>query len=337
VLWRIICRWVPSPQSNNSRSPSRLTMTALGARWVVGTAPLVPRNVTRNDMVRRQPSSDKPPSERESSELHRHRNPVVADYSFPNKYNKKIKPINHKLHRSIMQLTKRRLLKTSVVLATTATIAGCSGGQSSTDSEPQFELQEVQSLPSIAQSEEEITAAATVENTGNGSGSTSVEFSLDVNQSAVETETINSGETTQITTDIQVPIVDSGRYDLTASLNDQISTSTPVDIYRRLNRNGLHGSVVSKTGESLVDSRVYIISTNQEFASNQASVNSTERFFLEHLKSGDYNMKITFYAGDNSAEFSEIPDIAPLQESYTVQMISKYWNNMKCRKGIVPR
>jgi len=217
-----------------------------------------------------------------------------------------------------MQLTKRRLLKTSVVLATTATIAGCSGGQSSTDSEPQFELQEVQSLPSIAQSEEEITAAATVENTGNGSGSTSVEFSLDVNQSAVETETINSGETTQITTDIQVPIVDSGRYDLTASLNDQISTSTPVDIYRRLNRNGLHGSVVSKTGESLVDSRIYIISTNQEFASNQASVNSTERFFLEHLKSGDYNMKITFYAGDNSAEFSEIPDIAPLQESYTV-------------------
>jgi len=217
-----------------------------------------------------------------------------------------------------MQLTKRRLLKTSVVLATTATIAGCSGGQSSTDSEPQFELQEVQSLPSIAQSEEEITAAATVENTGNGSGSTSVEFSLDVNQSAVETETINSGETTQITTDIQVPIVDSGRYDLTASLNDQISTSTPVDIYRRLNRNGLHGSVVSKTGESLVDSRVYIISTNQEFASNQASVNSTDDSFLEHLKSGDYNMKITFYAGDNSAEFSEIPDIAPLQESYTV-------------------
>jgi hypothetical protein len=217
-----------------------------------------------------------------------------------------------------MQLTKRRLVKTSGVLATTATIAGCSGGQSSTDSEPQFELQEVQSLPSIAQSKEEITAAATIENTGNGSGSTSVEFSLDVNQSTVETETINSGETTQITTNIQVPIVDSGRYDLTASLNDETSTSTPVDVYQQLDRDGLHGSVVSKAGESLIDSRIYIISTNQEFASNQVSVDSTERFFSEHIKGGDYTIEATFYAGDNSAEFSEIPDIAPLQEKYTV-------------------
>jgi len=217
-----------------------------------------------------------------------------------------------------MQLSKRRLLRTGGVLATTATIAGCSGGQSSTDSEPQFELQEVQSLPSIAQSEEEITAAATIENTGNGSGSTSIKFSLDVNQSTVETEPIDPGETTQITTEIQVPIVDSGRYDLTASLNDQRSTSTPVDVYQQLNRNGLHGSVVSSTGESLVDSRIYIISTNQEFASNQVSVNNTERFFSEHLKNVDYDIKITFYGGDNSAEFSETPDIAPLQETYTV-------------------
>jgi len=217
-----------------------------------------------------------------------------------------------------MQLSKRRLLKTSGVLATTATIAGCSGGQSSTDSEPQFELQEVQSLPSIAQSEEEITAAATIENTGNGSGSTSIEFSLDVNESTVETGTINPGDTTQITADIQVPIVDSGRYDLTASLNDQISVSTPVDVYQQLNRNGLHGSVVSETGESLVDSRIYIISTNQEFASNQVSVNSTERFFSEHLKNVGYDIQATFYAGNNSAEFNEIPDIAPLQEKYTV-------------------
>ena len=217
-----------------------------------------------------------------------------------------------------MQLSKRRLLKTSGVLATTATIAGCSGGQSSTDSEPQFELQEVQSLPSIAQSEEEITAAATIENTGNGSGSTSIEFSLDVNESTVETGTINPGDTTQITADIQVPIVDSGRYDLTASLNDQISVSTPVDVYQQLNRNGLHGSVVSETGESLVDSRIYIISTNQEFASNQVSVNSSERFFSEHLKNVGYDIQATFYAGNNSAEFNEIPDIAPLQEKYTV-------------------
>ena len=217
-----------------------------------------------------------------------------------------------------MQLSKRRLLKTSGVLATTATIAGCSGGQSSTDSEPQFELQEVQSLPSIAQSEEEITAAATIENTGNGSGSTSIEFSLDVNESTLGTGTINPGDTTQITADIQVPIVDSGRYDLTASLNDQISVSTPVDVYQQLNRNGLHGSVVSETGESLVDSRIHIISTNQEFASNQVSVDSTERFFLEHLKDVDYDIQATFYAGNNSAEFNEIPDIAPLQEKYTV-------------------
>jgi len=40
-------------------------MIALGARWVVGTAPLVPRNVTRNDMGGAQPPSDKPPSERQ--------------------------------------------------------------------------------------------------------------------------------------------------------------------------------------------------------------------------------------------------------------------------------
>ena len=217
-----------------------------------------------------------------------------------------------------MQLSKRRLLKTSGVLATTATIAGCSGDQTNADSEPQFELQEVQSLPSIAQVEEEITAAVTIENTGDGSGSTSIEFSLDVNNSTVETETINPGDTTQITTDIQVPIVDSGRYDLTASLNDQICASTPVDVYQQLNRNGLHGSVVSETGESLVDSRVYIISTNQEFASNQVSVDGTERFFSEHLKNRDYEMRATFFAGDNSTEFNGIPDIAPLQERYTV-------------------
>ena len=264
-----------------------------------------------------QPPSDKPPSERESSDVYSESDPIVDGLS-PLKRQNKTKVINYELFLSAMQLSKRRLLKTSGVLATTATIAGCSGGQSSTDSEPQFELQEVQSLPSIAQSEEEITAAATIENTGNGSGSTSIEFSLDVNESTVETGTINPGDTTQITADIQVPIVDSGRYDLTASLNDQISVSTPVDVYQQLNRNGLHGSVVSETGESLVDSRIHIISTNQEFASNQVSVDSTERFFLEHLKDVDYDIQATFYAGNNSAEFNEIPDIAPLQEKYTV-------------------
>ena len=46
VLARIICRWVPSAQSNRINSPSRFTRTAEGFLSGVGSDPAVPRKVT---------------------------------------------------------------------------------------------------------------------------------------------------------------------------------------------------------------------------------------------------------------------------------------------------
>lgn len=214
-------------------------------------------------------------------------------------------------------MANRRRFITGVVTAGTLAIAGCSGSQD-TNGEPEFEIREVRTSPSIAQSGEEITAAATIANVGEGSGMTSVEFSLDVAQSTAETGTINPGDTTQITTNIEVPLLDSKRYDLMAVLNEQTSLSTPVDVYEELSKNGLHGSVVSKEGVSLEGSTIRIISTNGEFAGNNINVDNTERFFSAHLKSVSYPLMITFRAGRNAAEFDKIPDITPLQQEYSV-------------------
>lgn len=224
-------------------------------------------------------------------------------------------------------MANRRKFITGVVTAGTIAIAGCSGGQD-TSGEPEFEIREVRTSPSIAQSGEEITAAATIANVGEGSGTTSVEFSLDVTQSTVETGTINPGETTQITTNIEVPLLDSKRYDLTADLNEQASLSTPVDVYEELTENGLHGSVVSEAGVSLEGSTIRLISTSGEFADNNVNVDNTERFFSTHIKSVSYPLKATFRTGRNAVEFDKIPDISPLQREYSVtndvQVLEQY-------------
>jgi CARDB. len=196
-------------------------------------------------------------------------------------------------------------------------VAGCSGGQD-TNEEPEFEIREVRSSPSIAQSGEKITAAATISNVGEAPGTTSVEFSLDVVQSSAETETINPGSATQITTDIEIPLIDSERYDLTATLDEQTSSSTPVDIYEELNENGLHGSVVSRADISLEGSGIRIILTSGEFADNEVTVDNTGRFFSPHLKSVNYALQATFYAGETASEFDKIPYITPLQNEYSV-------------------
>jgi hypothetical protein len=214
-------------------------------------------------------------------------------------------------------MANRRKFITGVVAASTMTIAGCSGGQDTTG-EPEFEVREVRSSPSIAQSGEEITAAATISNVGEGSGTASVEFSLDVTQSSVETESINPGDVTQITTDIEVPLADSERYDLTATLDEQTSLSTPVDIYEELSQNGLYGSVVSAADMSLEGSNIRIISISGEFADNDVAVDDVERFFSPHIKSVSYTLQATFSAGANAPEFDKIPDISPLQDEYSV-------------------
>src|SRR5690242_6225803 len=46
-------RWVPSPQSNNQRSPPRRTSTAGRPRRAVGTLPAVPAKNTDRSMVAR--------------------------------------------------------------------------------------------------------------------------------------------------------------------------------------------------------------------------------------------------------------------------------------------
>lgn len=212
-------------------------------------------------------------------------------------------------------MRKRRQFIAGVVTASTITIAGCAGDE---EGEPAFELRDVQSSPSITQSGDEITAAATVENVGEGSGTTTVEFSLDASQSTVESETIRPGDTTQLTTNIEIPLLDSERYDLTATLGGQESLSTPVDVYEELNESGLHGSVVSEVGESLEGSVVRFISSGQEFVDNNVDVDGTERFFSTHLKSLSYDLRATFLGNTNRSDFDEIPDIAPLVTSHTV-------------------
>jgi hypothetical protein len=48
VFARIICRCVPSPQSNSISSPSLFTAIAEGFRFGVGVEPPVPKNVIRS-------------------------------------------------------------------------------------------------------------------------------------------------------------------------------------------------------------------------------------------------------------------------------------------------
>ena len=211
-------------------------------------------------------------------------------------------------------MANRRRFITTVISASTVAIAGCTD----TDGESNFEIREIDVSPTFAQSQEEITVAVTVANVGDDDGTTSVDLSLDVTESTVESETIGAGETTQITSDIQAPVVNSGRYELTATLDNEQSSSASVDLYEELDRSGLHGSVISEAEESLENSVVRMISTDQEFADNNVNVDSDERFFSPHLRNGSYELRATFYANSDSDTFSEIPDVAPLQSTYPV-------------------
>lgn len=230
-----------------------------------------------------------------------------------------------------VRLTKRRVLKSGGVLATSVAIAGCSGSETSSESgEPEFEVREAQSSPSFVQTGEEITAAATVANVGDGSGTTSVNFSLDAAQSTVETETVDPGGTTQVTTDIQVPLIDSERHELTAAIGEEQTVSTPVDVYKEL-KQGLHGSVVSTAGESLVGSDIRIISTTPDFVVNVPTVDSSSRFFSQHLRNGDYPIQISFFGGNN--EFTAVPDIVGLQDTYSVTSTTEILGQYEVPEG----
>lgn len=211
-------------------------------------------------------------------------------------------------------MANRRTFVNTVITASAVVIAGCTG----TDAEPDFELRDIHVSPSFAQSGDEITVTSTIENVGDGDGTPSVDLSLDVNESTVESETISAGEITQITSEIQAPVVDSGRYELTVTIDNEQSSSAPIDIYQELDRSGLHGSVVSEDEKSLENAIVRIISTDQEFADNNVDVGRDERFFSPHLKNGSYECQVTFYGDSASDTFSEVPDVAPLQEPYPV-------------------
>lgn len=253
-----------------------------------------------------------------------------------------------------MSLSRRKLLKIGSSTCTIAVLAGCSGSdgngggtqtptetptptptQTATEQpESAFELTEVRSQTSLVESEQEITVAVTVENVGSGPGSTSVAFTLDVQDTTVETDTVEPGDSTQVTGNIAVPLVDPGRYSLTAELDNGQSGSTPIDVFE-VSSPGLYGSLVSPVDTSLAGNTVRLISTDRgkEFVGNNVTVGAGERFTSSRLRDElDYNVSITFLK-NSVGEPNGIPILLGLVEKRSVTNDAQVFDQYTVPRG----
>lgn len=242
-----------------------------------------------------------------------------------------------------MSITKRRFLEISGTVAVPATIAGCTGDEpddtnedtdEGTDAEenpgePTFEILRSTLENEIGQVEGVITAAVSIENVGDGAGSASVGFNLDVSQKVEETTNLSPGETEQVVADIEVPLIDPGRYDLTVELDEQQETAGSVAIFENLDDPGMYGAVSSEIGAELSGSTIRLIgfSPDNEFNDNNVTLDESGLFSSAPLHNGEHEVAVTLYS-DTSGEFDGLPAVVAVDEpreiSDGVEILGQY-------------
>lgn len=247
-----------------------------------------------------------------------------------------------------MRLTKRQFVKSGGSVLAVGAVAGCSsstgdGEDTSTEddenteqttkeaetADPAFELLRARTEENVIQVGQELTVTAAVENTGNAAGSTTVDFALDVGQTSAETGEIGSGDTEQVVSELDVPLIDAGRYDLNASLNKDSSITVPVDVFNEITEPGYYGSVISDADADLAGGAIRFVAVNRDRESKfpAAALDETEQFRASSAFEDTHILDVMFDKG-TYGEFDGVPALISLdiarQVSGDIEILGRY-------------
>ncbi|MFU1780774.1 hypothetical protein ACM16X_05280 [Haloarcula japonica] len=231
-----------------------------------------------------------------------------------------------------MELTKRRFLVLGGSVGTATFLAGCAGEGGNADTEepsetdagteepsetsvgPSFKLQRSNIQEEFITVDDTLTAAATVENVGDQTGTAAVTFNFDVSQESKETGELEPGEAEQVAVDIEPPLIDPGRYTLSIDLEGEQVAMTPITLFDTIDEPGVYGALFSESDLDLSNAKLQLaVGSGSERESRTYSINEANQFRVSGADLTGYSVEITLMS-DTPGEFDGIPTVFTLTD-----------------------
>ncbi|WP_302080569.1 hypothetical protein [Salinibaculum rarum] len=225
-----------------------------------------------------------------------------------------------------MGLTKRRFLILSGSVGTSTLLAGCAGEEGDSGTEeptktevgPSFELKRTNVQEDSITVDDTLTAAATVENIGDETGTAAVTFNFDVSEETKETGELEPGESEQVVVDIEPPLIDPGQYTLAIELEGEQVATTPIALFDTTDEPGIYGAVFSESDLDLSDARVRVGAVdNNRRDEGEFSIDDANQFSISGADFTDVSVDITLRS-TTPGEFDGIPTILALTDNHVV-------------------